>query len=536
MLADFYALIGVAPTATQEEIRQAYQALNLQLQRDVRPSPAAAEQFRLVSEAYRVLSSNTLRAEYDAQRQRGVASATPPMATVQPETPTHLQARGARAPEDAATLRLSVTLGAPVATPLEEPERFYLLAELSPSSALATPPAAPLNLAVMASRSLSMRDPDLQETRRALDALSALLRPEDRLTLVAFDEQASVLLDGESVAGRSDVGEALGAVAPRGAARLSSALDLTLERLSAHIEPASVSTLALITDSPASGDEARCLELAERARQLGVSIVALGVGLDWNRDLLDQFASATGGTCAFLDDPRYLTHALADLVERLRATLASRLRLTLEPAPGVSILRAAQIAPELACSFEGSHTPGAPVTVELGALAGGPEGRGSVALWETLLEPSALSASADGQIEVGTIHSAYWALWQNGGRMARASAPVRAPLATSATSPALASDVRLALELLTAYRLQARADRLVASGDVEEACAALDTSALRLASAGDANLAEEARQASSALSRGLTRAVVMTLRARYSVRNQSPFHHLRRARAGKAGG
>ena len=44
MLADFYARLGVAPTATQDEIRQAYQALSLQLQRDTRPGLAAAEQ------------------------------------------------------------------------------------------------------------------------------------------------------------------------------------------------------------------------------------------------------------------------------------------------------------------------------------------------------------------------------------------------------------------------------------------------------------------------------------------------------------
>jgi Ca-activated chloride channel family protein len=539
MAADFYALIGVTPTATQDQIRQAYQALATRLQTDASPGSANAERLRLLTEAFRVLASQPLRAEYDAQR-KAVANGAIPSGANQAAITTPPLARVTQGPhgiESATSQSLRVTLGRPVSAQLEEPERFYILAELSPANALAAPPSAPLNLALMTPRAMILRDPGLTETRRALDALTSLLRPEDQFTLIAFDEQAHVLLDGESVAGRQDVSEALEVLPPRGAARLSSALSLALERLATHIKPTSVSALALITDAPITGEEARLLmELAERARQLGVAIIALGVGLEWNRDALDHIASATGGTCAFVDEPRYLTHALADLVERLHATLASRLRLTLEPAPGVSILRAAQVAPELAYTFEGPHTPGAPVAVELGALAGGPEARGSAALWETLLEPSTLTLSAEGQIELGNIHSAYWALWQDGGRMVRASAPVRATRAAPSVTPhALAPDIRLALELLTAYRLQTRADRLVTSGDVEGAREALETSALRMASAGAANLAEEARQSASALSHGLARAAVATLRTRYSIRNQSPFHHLRRALGGRAG-
>jgi hypothetical protein len=273
------------------------------------------------------------------------------------------------------------------------------------------------------------------------------------------------------------------------------------------------------------------LEVAERARRLGVALVALGIGLEWDRDTLGQLASISGGSCAFLDDPGYLTPTLTDLVERLRRTLASRLRLTLEPAPGVSVLRAAQMAPQLVSAFEGPHTPGAPVTVELGALAGGPDARSSVTLWEMLLEPSTLTAGADGQLELGVMRSSYWALWQDGGRIMRAQAPLRTPLSASATH--MEPDVRLAVELLTASRLQIRADHLVAGGDLEEAREALETAALRLASAGEAHLAEDARQTALALFDGdEVGTIIAALRLRYTLRNQSPFQQLRRTRGG----
>lgn len=529
MPQDLYALIGVAPNATQEEIRHAYEALARRLS-----TYPDAEPLRQVSEAYRVLASTAMRAQYDAQRRLSGVYREPARPTGRPAMPTNAHMQGgwiaAGAPLD-----VVLTLGAPVSASLEEPERFYLLAELGAVGAPVGAPPARLNLALMIPRAISQRDPHLEETRRALWTLTGQLRPDDRLTLVAFDDEADVLLDGESVAGRAGVETLLNGAPPRGASRLSAALGVTLERLAAHIEPSSVSTLALIMDGAAGGDDGALLDLAEQAQQLGVAIVALGIGLNWDRDLLDQMADVSGGTCVFVDDPRGLTPTLAELVERLRATLASRLRLTLEPSPGVSVLRAAQIAPGLASVFEGAHTPGAPVTVALGALAGGRETPASAALWEMLLEPSTLTIDADGRIDMGVIESTYWTPWQQGGRMARARRPVRAPRATLPGRLPPDPDVRLALELLTAYRLQERADHLISMGDREEACAALDMSAERLALAGAARLAEEARQASLALSGGQEQGKVIALRALYGMRSHSPFYHLRRSRGGPAG-
>jgi Ca-activated chloride channel homolog len=529
MPPDLYALIGVAPNATQEEILRAYEAFARQLS-----AYPDAESLRQVSEAYRVLASPPLRAQYDAQRRVAGVYGEPVRPTGRPVMPGGALMSGdwiaAGAPLD-----VVLTLGAPVSASLEEPERFYLLAELGPAGSPDGAPPARLNLALMIPRSIAQRDPRLEETRRALRALTERLRLDDRLTLVVFDDYADLLLDGEPVAGRAGVETLLDGRPPSGAPRLAAALGLTLERLAAHTEPSSVSTLALIVDEAAGDEDETLLDLAEQAQRLGVAIAALGIGLDWDRDLLDQMADASGGTCAFVDDPRSLTPMLTELEERLRATLASRMRLTLEPSPGVSVLRAAQIAPGLASVFEGPHTPGAPVAVALGALASAREIPSSAALWETLLEPSTLTLDADGRIDLGVIEIAYWAPWQQGGRMVRARRAVRPPRSTLPGPLPVAPDIRLALELLTAYRLQERADHLISMGDREEARAALDMSAERLALAGATRLAEEARQASRALSGGQEQGKVIALRALYGMRTHSPFRYLRRSRSGAPG-
>lgn len=61
----YYTLLGVAPTASQAELKAAYRKLALQLHPDVSSAPDASEQFAAVAAAYDVLSDAESRALYD---------------------------------------------------------------------------------------------------------------------------------------------------------------------------------------------------------------------------------------------------------------------------------------------------------------------------------------------------------------------------------------------------------------------------------------------------------------------------------------
>jgi curved DNA-binding protein len=63
---DYYAILGVAKSATPEEIKKAYRKLARKLHPDLNPNDAEAEQqFKAVNEAYEVLSNVEHRAKYD---------------------------------------------------------------------------------------------------------------------------------------------------------------------------------------------------------------------------------------------------------------------------------------------------------------------------------------------------------------------------------------------------------------------------------------------------------------------------------------
>src|SRR5271155_4807540 len=66
MKADYYDLLGVAKSCSNDDLKKAYRKLAMQYHPDKNPGDAAAEhKFKEISEAYQILSDGERRAAYD---------------------------------------------------------------------------------------------------------------------------------------------------------------------------------------------------------------------------------------------------------------------------------------------------------------------------------------------------------------------------------------------------------------------------------------------------------------------------------------
>ncbi|KAJ2724394.1 hypothetical protein GGI07_001995 [Coemansia sp. Benny D115] len=72
---DYYAILGVSPSATSNEIRSAYMKKAVSVHPDRNTSPTATQEFQQLADAYYTLSDPARRAAYDQQRPQERSSA-----------------------------------------------------------------------------------------------------------------------------------------------------------------------------------------------------------------------------------------------------------------------------------------------------------------------------------------------------------------------------------------------------------------------------------------------------------------------------
>jgi Ca-activated chloride channel family protein len=496
MLPDFYAILGISPQATAEAAKSAFRQLARQYHPDMRPNdPNAAEHFRLIYQAYKVLTTPEQRVRYDQARAQQQSDQQHQLGKSYTR-PYNWEDWdwAAEAARYHPSLELRCVLSQKQLPILPTEQIVYILSEFVPVSSGQTLSSLPLNLCIAVDRSYSMRGEKLSAVKHALRQIIERLEPEDILALVAFDNRPEVMVRAERHQFPHVLSSVVERLHERGGTSIAEALAGALSEVSRFAEQQMTSHIILLTDGQTYGDEDRCLELAKQAHQQGIGITALGIGTDWNYQLLDQIASLSDGSSEYLERASDIITAIERSVSTLRNTMANNLHLSLSLSQDAHVRRVTRIFPDIA-ELMNAAEPGqqwlhtSDIQLEPGPVATTPQGIGLGLLWE-LLVPGNLSGQYQfGQLDVQyDIPSARLSGQTTSERFAVTF--VEPDRFTNAGASQRVKDV---LEYLTAYRLQQRAQEMARNGKAQQASALLFTASQRLEDVHEQKLAGDAK-------------------------------------------
>jgi Ca-activated chloride channel family protein len=449
---DLYSLLSLQPTASPDDIKTAYRGAARRFHPDVNSSPLAVEEFKLIAEAYAILSDPAQRAAYDASlKQKGGGS----------------------------LLLLTSTASRAKAPVLTEPQVLYALAEIRAALPVTDLPAPPVNLAIVIDRSTSMQGSRLDQVKAAIAQLIDHLRDSDLCSVITFSDKADVIISAQrGTPDQKQIAKAkVSTINAGGGTEILRGLLRGMMELHQNLSPGSVNHLMLLTDGQTYGDESDCILLAALAAADGVSISGLGIGDEWNDKFLDELTGLTGGTASFISSPDQVTQFMQDKVRGLGAAFGERLTLKVLPDQDIQFLQAFKVAPE----------PGPlqadDLTLPLGSL---PKGQSIAVLLKFLAPPM-----AEGPRPIARLALTADVISLNR-RGERATDDLVVTALPNFTPPPPPTALVEALGKLAQYRLQERAWQEAASGDMASATRLLSTLGTRLLASGQTDLARVA--------------------------------------------
>lgn len=365
---------------------------------------------------------------------------------------------------------------------LTSQQLVYILVDATPSTSMARL-QMPLNLSLVLDKSGSMQGKKIQNLRDAAKRAVDRLGPQDTISIVAFSDRKYLIADSQPVVDREALKRQIDRIRDGGGTAISGGMSQGVLELEKALGPDRVSRMLLLTDGQTFGDEDACKKLGKRAGDKGIVVNALGLGDDWNENLLDDIAAASGGVADFIDSPEKIEPFFERVVKSMQDTVIQNAQMVLRLANGITPRQVWQVLPMIS-NLGYRPLSDRDVQVALGELEKGQP--------RSLLVELLVGARPAGRYRIAQAEISY-----DVPALKLAGEKVRTDILLDLTAdPALAAlydpEVMNIVEKVTAFKLQTRALEEAKMGNVAGASQKLRAAATRLLEMGEEELAKSA--------------------------------------------
>ena len=219
---------------------------------------------------------------------------------------TFLTATGFSTTSQAAQVKLKADLGQSVLH-ASETSKVYLRLSLTTPTIRSDRERPPINVAIVVDRSGSMNGERIRAAKKAARVALDRLSSDDIVSLVSYNHDVQVLHRATRLKGsRDDLERAIDRLRASGTTALYAGVDEGGEQVRKYLSDNKVNRVILLSDGLANVGPSRPSDLARLGRRLandGITVTTIGLGLDYNEDLMQRLAAASDGNHAFVEHP-----------------------------------------------------------------------------------------------------------------------------------------------------------------------------------------------------------------------------------------
>lgn len=225
---------------------------------------------------------------------------------------------------------------------VQRPHKLYLLARFAAGSAPGDSHRRPLNISLVIDRSGSMAGAKIDYTRQAAQFLIQHLGSRDTFSIVLYNDKVETLLAPEIVSNKDRIIQLIDNIQVRGTTNLSGGWLEGCRYVASQIAKDRLNRVILMTDGLANRgitDAPQLIKMAQQKHEEGVSTTTMGLGTEFNEDLLMAMANAGGGAYYFIESPEAAPTIFHEELTGLLSVVGQNLMISVSPTEHVSQIR-----------------------------------------------------------------------------------------------------------------------------------------------------------------------------------------------------
>src|SRR4051812_2337478 len=202
---------------------------------------------------------------------------------------------------------------------------------------------APMNLCIVLDRSGSMEGAKIERARQAAAMAIDKLGDDDVFSLVTYDNETDLLIPPERIGGnvhREEMKAQIHRIQPGGSTALHAGVVLGARQVRRLFEKERVNRVILLSDGLANVGPSSTSDLARLGRELrgdGIAVSTVGLGDDYNEDLMTALAEASNANYYYVKDAEKLPGIFAQELGAARSLIARNIVIRIEAPNGVHL-------------------------------------------------------------------------------------------------------------------------------------------------------------------------------------------------------